>query len=167
MLVPLCYLFKRIGLNADTMAKKFANGGEEAKQAFIEVVNRLGSMDDKVSQSIAGVDLFGTMWEDLGPTVITSFSKMDNGISQSSDSMQKSIDELYDTTKKKAETQLKRLQSLGADFGEEMLPVLEDLIDLAEDFIKKLEGMSDEEKENIDKVEETENISEEPGKEEG
>ena len=144
--------FKRIGLNADTMAKKFANGGEEAKQAFIEVVNRLGSMDDKVSQSIAGVDLFGTMWEDLGPTVVTSFSKMDNGISQSSDTMQKSIDELYNTTKKKAETQLKRLQSLGADFGEEMLPVLEDLIDLAEKFTKKLEGMSDEEKENALKI---------------
>lgn len=144
--------FKRIGLNADEMAKKFANGGEEAKQAFIEVVNRLGSMDNKVSQSVAGVDLFGTMWEDLGPTVITSFSKMDNGISQSSDSMQKSIDELYNTTKKKAERQLKRLQSLGADFGEEMLPVLEDLIDLAEGFIEKLEGMSDEEKENIVKI---------------
>ena len=144
--------FKRIGLNADTMAKKFANGGEEAKQAFIEVVNRLGSMNDKVSQSIAGVDLFGTMWEDLGPTVITSFSKMDNGISKSSDSMQKSIDQLYNTTKKKAETQLKRLQSLGADFGEEMLPVLEDLIDMAEGFIDKLEGMSDAEKENIVKI---------------
>ena len=144
--------FKRIGLNADEMAKKFASGGETAKQAFIEVVNRLGSMDDKVSQSIAGVDLFGTMWEDLGPTVITSFSKMDNGISKSSDSMQKSIDQLYNTTKKKAETQLKRLQSLGADFGEEMLPVLEDLIDMAEGFIDKLEGMSDAEKENIVKI---------------
>ena len=144
--------FKRIGLNADEMAKKFANGGETAKQAFIEVVNRLGSMNDKVSQSIAGVDLFGTMWEDLGPTVITSFSKMDNGISKSSDSMQKSIDQLYNTTKKKAETQLKRLQSLGADFGEEMLPVLEDLIDMAEGFINKLEGMSDAEKENIVKI---------------
>ena len=144
--------FKRIGLNADKMAKKFANGGEEAKQAFIEVVNRLGSMDDKVSQSIAGVDLFGTMWEDLGPTVITSFSKMDSGISKSSDSMQKSIDQLYNTTKKKAETQLKRLQSLGADFGEEMLPVLEDLIDMAEGFTEKIEGMSDAEKENILKI---------------
>lgn len=144
--------FKRIGLNADDMAKKFANGGEEAKQAFIEVVNRLGNMDDKVSQSIAGVDLFGTMWEDLGPTVITSFSKMDNGISKSSDSMQKSINQLYNTTKKKAEAQLKRLQSLGADFGEEMLPVLEHLIDMAEGFIDKLEGMSDAEKENIVKI---------------
>lgn len=144
--------FKRIGLNADDMAKKFANGGEEAKQAFIEVVNRLGSMDDKVSQSIAGVDLFGTMWEDLGPTVITSFSNMDAGISKSSDSMQKSIDQLYNTTKKKAEAQLKRLQSLGADFGEEMLPVLEDLIDMVEGFVDKLNDMSDAEKENIVKI---------------
>ena len=144
--------FKRIGLNADEMAKKFANGGETAKQAFIEVVNRLGKMDDKVSQSVAGVDLFGTMWEDLGPTVITSFSKMDAGISKSSNSMQDSIDELYNTTKKKAETQLKRLQSLGADFGEEMLPVLEKIIDKAEDFISCLEDMSDEEKENLVKI---------------
>lgn len=144
--------FERIGLNADETAKKIANGGETAKDAFIEVVTRLGNMDDKVSQSIAGVDLFGTMWEDLGPTVISSFNKMDNGISKSSDSMQKSIDELYNTTKKKAEKQLKRLQSLGADFGEEMLPVLEDLIDMAEGFIEKLEGMSDAEKENIVKI---------------
>ena len=144
--------FQRIGLNADEMAQKFANGGEEAKQAFVEVVNRLGSMDDKVSQSIAGVDLFGTMWEDLGPTVVTSFNKMDNGISASSDSMQKSIDELYNTTKKKAEKELKRLQSLGADFGEEILPVLEDLIDMAEKFVDKLDGMSDAEKENIVRI---------------
>lgn len=144
--------FKRIGLNADEMAQKFANGGEEAKKAFIEVVQRLGNMDDKVSQSIAGVDLFGTMWEDLGPTVITSFDEMDNGISKSSDSMQKSIDELYNTTKKKAETQLKRLKSLGADFGEEMLPTLEKLIDYAEGFVEKLEDMSDEEKENVVKI---------------
>lgn len=144
--------FERIGLSADKMAKKFANGGDTAKQAFIEVVKRLGNMDDKVSQSIAGVDLFGTMWEDLGPTVITSFSNMDAGISKSSKSMEKSIDQLYNTTKQKAETQLRRLQSLGADFGEEMLPILEDLIDMAEGFTDKLEGMSDAEKENIVKI---------------
>ncbi len=144
--------FKRIGLNADVMTKKFANGGETAKQAFIEVVNRLAKMDDKVSQSIAGVDLFGTMWEDLGPTVVGSFSKMDAGISKSSNSMQDSIEELYSTTKNKAETQLKRLQKLGADFGEEMLPVLEKIIDKAEDFMECLEDMSDEEKENVAKI---------------
>ncbi len=141
--------FKKIGLNADKMAKKFSKGGDEAKQAFKEVIQRIAKMDNKVEQSIVGVDLFGTMWEDLGPTVITSFSKMDRGISKSSNSMQKSIDGLYNTTKKKAEAQLKRLQALGADFGEEMLPILEKLIDKAEDFIGCIEGMSDAEKENL------------------
>lgn len=144
--------FKKLGLNANTMAKKFAQGGEIAKQAFIEVVQKIGNMDNKVEQSIVGVDLFGTMWEDLGPTVVTSFSKMDNGISKSSNSMQDSIDGLYNTTKKKAEAQLRRLQSLGADFGKEMLPTLEKIIDKSEDFIKSLEGMSDAEKENILKI---------------
>lgn len=144
--------FKKLGLNANTMAKKFAEGGDVAKQAFIEVVQKIGKMDNKVEQSIVGVDLFGTMWEDLGPTVVTSFSKMDNGISKSSNSMQDSIDGLYNTTKKKAEAQLRRLQSLGADFGKEMLPTLEKIIDKAEDFIKSLEGMSDAEKENILKI---------------
>lgn len=144
--------FKRLGLNADTMAKKFAKGGDEAKQAFVEVIQKIAKMDNKVEQSIVGVDLFGTMWEDLGPTVISSFSKMDRGISKSSNSMQESIDGLYNTTKKKAEAQLKRLQSLGADFGKEMLPVLEKLIDKAEDFINCLDGMSDAEKENVVKI---------------
>lgn len=144
--------FKKLGLNANTMAKKFAQGGDVAKEAFIQVVEKIGKMDNKVEQSIVGVDLFGTMWEDLGPTVVTSFSKMDNGISKSSNSMQESIDGLYNTTKKKAEAQLRRLQSLGADFGKEMLPTLEKIIDKAEDFIKSLEGMSDAEKENILKI---------------
>lgn len=141
--------FKRIGLNADEMARKFAKGGNVAKEAFIEVIKRLGKMDDKVSQSVAGVDLFGTMWEDLGPTVITSFSKMDKGISKGSDSMQESMDKLYNTAKNKIETQLKRLKDIGARFGEKMLPAIEKLIDVAESFVNKLDGMTDAEKDNI------------------
>ena len=141
--------FQRIGLNADEMAKKFANGGEEAKQAFVEVVNRLGNMDDKVSQSIAGVDLFGTMWEDLGPTVVTSFSKMDSGIKQSSDTMQESIDTLYNSTQKRAEKTIKKITNLGSKLGDKLLPVIDDLIDKAIEFVDGLEDMSDEELENI------------------
>ena len=141
--------FQRIGLNADEMAKKFANGGEEAKQAFVEVVNRLGNMDDKVSQSIAGVDLFGTMWEDLGPTVVTSFSKMNSGIKQSSGTMQESIDTLYNSTQKRAEKTIKKITNLGSKLGDKLLPVIDDLIDKAIEFVDGLEDMSDEELENI------------------
>ena len=141
--------FKKIGLSADDMAKKFAKGGDTAKEAFIEVIKRLSKMDNEVEQSIAGVDLFGTMWEDLGPTVIESFSKMDKGISKNSDSMQKSMDELYGTTKSKIETQLKRLKNIGAKFGEKMLPAIEKLIDFAEEFVEKLNNMTEAEMNNV------------------
>ncbi len=64
--------FKRIGLNADEMAKKFADGGDAARDAYNQTIEALKNMDDPISQSTAGVDLFGTMWEDLGPNVITN-----------------------------------------------------------------------------------------------
>ena len=57
--------FTDIGLNADEMAQKCGAGGKTAKEAFNEVIEGLASMDDPVAQSAAGVNLFGTMWEDL------------------------------------------------------------------------------------------------------
>ena len=58
--------FELIGLNADEMRAKFAAGGESAKEATQETLNALFEMDSAVAQNLAGVDLFGTMWEDLG-----------------------------------------------------------------------------------------------------
>ena len=59
--------FKALGLNADETAAKFAAGGDTAKEAFQEVVKGLSEMEDPLAQNTAGVNLFGTMWEDLGP----------------------------------------------------------------------------------------------------
>ena len=58
--------FELIGLDADEMRAKFAAGGKSAQQATQETLTALYSMDDAVNQNLAGVDLFGTMWEDLG-----------------------------------------------------------------------------------------------------
>lgn len=68
--------FKRIGLNADEMAAKFSAGGDTAKQAFQETIAVLASMEDPLEQNTAGVDLFGTMWEDLGPEAVTALSAL-------------------------------------------------------------------------------------------
>lgn len=55
-----------LNMSADEMRAKFAAGGETAKDATNEVLTALYGMDDAVAQNQAGVDLFGTMWEDLG-----------------------------------------------------------------------------------------------------
>lgn len=68
--------FKLLGLNAEEMAAKFAAGGDTAREAFFQVAGALASMEDPLKQNTAGVDLFGTMWEDLGPDVVSQLSQI-------------------------------------------------------------------------------------------
>lgn len=89
--------FETLGMNADEMAQKFGAGGKTAKEAFNEVIEGLASMDDPVAQSAAGVNLFGTMWEDLGPQVITSMSTASDAIDKSKESVEELVNVKYDT----------------------------------------------------------------------
>lgn len=88
--------FTKLGLNADEMAQKFAQGGDTAKEAFYQVIQQLGSMDDKVEQSKVGVDLFGTMWEDLGPEVITQLGSMQGAFDKTKNSAEQLTQIKYD-----------------------------------------------------------------------
>ena len=89
--------FEAIGMNADKMAQRFAAGGEDAKAAFNEVIQGLDGIDDPVAQSAAGVNLFGTMWEDLGPQVITTLSTTNDAIDKTKESIENLVDTKYDT----------------------------------------------------------------------
>lgn len=89
--------FEALGMNADEMAQKFGAGGKTAKEAFNEVIEGLASMDDPVAQSAAGVNLFGTMWEDLGSQVITSMSTASDAIDKSRESVEGLVNVKYDT----------------------------------------------------------------------
>lgn len=89
--------FEALGMNADEMAQKFGAGGKTAKEAFNEVIEGLASMDDPVAQSAAGVNLFGTVWEDLGPQVITSMSTASDAIDKSRESVEGLVNVKYDT----------------------------------------------------------------------
>jgi len=55
-----------IGINADEMAAKFADGSITANDAFTQVIAGLAAIDDKNVQMQAGVGLLGTQFEDLG-----------------------------------------------------------------------------------------------------
>lgn len=66
--------FEAIGLNADEMAEKFAAGGETANSAFLATLAGLAAMKDPLEQNAAGVNLFGTMFEDLREDVILSMA---------------------------------------------------------------------------------------------
>jgi hypothetical protein len=58
--------FKMLGLNADEMARKFAEGGAAANGVLDLTLDRLRGIEDPVKRSQAAVALFGTQAEDLG-----------------------------------------------------------------------------------------------------
>lgn len=136
--------FSRIGLNAEEMAAKFSQGGEEAKQAFQDTVAALSEMDNAVMQNIAGTELFGTMWEDLGPEVIFQMGS----ISDEAVNMKGSMDTLkevrYDNIESALEGLARSIQVAASSFGDLLIPKVEEAIDFVDGLVDKFEGLSPE-----------------------
>lgn len=85
--------FEMLGMNADTMAARFAAGGETARTAFFEVVNALDSMTDPIEKNTAAVNLFGTMYEDLGAGILPVLAGIEGGTVDTSNAISSMADE--------------------------------------------------------------------------
>lgn len=80
----------------EDLQARFAKGGDSAKSATSEVLKALFEMDDKVKQNQAGVDLFGTMWEDLGIDGVKALMKVNGSADKTKNTMKKIKDIKYD-----------------------------------------------------------------------
>lgn len=120
--------FEKIGLNADEMAAKFAAGGDTAKSAFQETVNALAAMEDPLEQNIAGTDLFGTMWEDLGPEAVAALADITDGAYDTADAMEQIKETKYDDIGSMFEGLKRSLEMLILPLGEQLIPLLDNLI---------------------------------------
>ncbi len=126
-------------MDADEMARKFAVGGETARDAFYDVIEALGEMQDPVSQSIAGVDLFGTMWEDLGPEVVTQLADIQNGYDQTKQTMQEINDVKYDDIGSALEGVKRSIQTnIFIPLSEEAMPTLNEFAKGAKESVKEV-----------------------------
>lgn len=122
--------FELLGLNADEMSAKFAQGGESAKEAFEQVIEGLENMEDPLDQNTAGVDLFGTMWEDLGPEVVTSLSTINDSIDQTNESMDTLKEQKYDDLKGQfSELGRTFVTEVAVPLGEQLVPAISSVIE--------------------------------------
>ena len=133
--------FEAIGLNADEMAAKFSQGGDSAKEAFYKVVSALGEMEDPLAQNTAGVNLFGTMWEDLGPEVVTQLGNIKDATLDVSGATQQLKDEGYNDLGSMMETLRKNVSLLGVEFGEILLPYILDFVEWLTNMMQRLAEM--------------------------
>lgn len=125
--------FELIGLSADEMAKKFAQGGDVAKQALNETIEGLKNMQDPIEQDLAGVNLFGTMWEDSSKEAILAMGNIGIGLGDITNATQKAGEEVNNTFEKKFTSAIRKLQTSLLPLGEALLPAVDGLVDGIED----------------------------------
>lgn len=120
--------FNKIGLNADEMSSKFAEGGDTAKEAFYQTMQALADIEDPLEQNTAGVDLFGTMWEDLGPEAVTALADIKNGAYDTGDALNTIKDVKYDDLGSMLDALKRSVELLALPLGEMLIPVLTNII---------------------------------------
>lgn len=119
--------FEALGFNADEMRAKFAKGGETAKKATQELLIAFKKMDDPVKKNLTGVNLWGTMYEDLGEQGVMALMDLSGSASKTAETME-------GITKIKYSDVGNQFKELGrtmkteilVPFAQELLPVLKD-----------------------------------------
>lgn len=85
--------FRAMGFNADEMARRFAAGGDEAKNAFGAVMVGLASIEDPQERTNVGLALFKTRWEEANTAIMamdlnsasTGFTNITGKVDQASE----------------------------------------------------------------------------------
>lgn len=126
----------------DELFSKFASGGQTAREATQEVIDALFAMEDKVAQDAAGVQLFGTMWEDLGADGVKALMDINGEADKSATVLQDIADIRYDDLNS-------RFEGVKRQIGEEFLKPI------AEDMMPKIEKGADYLVKNLPKMKDT------------
>lgn len=122
--------FQLVGLNANKMRKEFAKGGKSAQSATKKTLKALFSMDNQVKQNQAGVDLFGTMWEDLGIDGVKALMNVNGQADKTKKSMEKINDVAYDDVDSELKVLYRTVQT------KLIKPILKDFLPDVEDGIE-------------------------------
>lgn len=131
--------FKRLGLDAEEMEKAFASGGDTARDAFKKTLKALKNLEDPLDQNTAGVELFGTMWEDTGGEAILALGDIESGVDDVEGSMERLDKVNADSLTNKFETLGRTIQSdVVQPILEEAYPAVEDLVEFTADNLDEI-----------------------------
>lgn len=136
--------FELAGLSADEMSQKFAAGGDTARDAFFETLQALASIEDPVEQNIAGVDLLGTMWEDLGADVVLAMGQATDSSYAADDALEKIKQQKYDNLISDLQTVGKTaINDIVVPLGEQLMPIIDEVVGKISELVAAFSGMSD------------------------
>ena len=124
---------KALGLSTKDvkrLSNAMASGGKESKNAMQEVVAAVFKIEDPIKRNTVGVQLFGTMWEDLGEDGVKALMNVEGKISTTSDALDKINEQKYDDIGSALQGLGRTLETeIIKPLGEEFQPAVEEAIE--------------------------------------
>ena len=120
-----------LGLNAETVQNNIAKGGETARNQMIELSKKILEIKDPVEQNAVAVEVFGTMFEDLGIDAVKAVSMINENMIESkgtADEVKKSYEETFGA---KLTGMIERVKEPLAEIGKIFLDIAEPVIAFA------------------------------------
>ena len=121
--------FEALGYDAEDMAKKFSQGGDVARDAFQTVIKALSEMEDPIAQNEAGVNLFGTMWEDLGVDAVKALGDISDSAYDCAGAVGEIVEVNYSSLSDALGGLQRQVELLIQPLGDKLIPVVSDVID--------------------------------------
>lgn len=110
--------FKMLGLNAQDMMAKFAQGGPAANQVFTTMIEKLNAIEDPLKRDQAAIALFGTKAEDMGEAIYAlDPSTAAAGLGELGGAAQRVSDVMGDTVENRVKAAQREFQQLGHDIA--------------------------------------------------
>lgn len=117
-------------LSFEDYTAQISAGGESAKKAIKEIMTALAGVSDETERNRIAVELFGTMWEDVGSQGILAMSNLDGSVSTAKNTLEEINNVRYSDIGNQLET-LKRSFEIGVikPIGDEIAPLVSEMID--------------------------------------
>lgn len=137
--------FEDLGYNADEVMSIFAKGGEDASKAFQILLDDLMALENPVKRDEIGVELFGTMWEDLGVEAVAALADIDGGLYDANNSLEEiqkiqfnDLGSAFQGIKRQIETSVTPAASTLATKLTELSPQIQESMEAATPYIEDL-----------------------------
>lgn len=91
--------YKALGLTrkeAEELSKAYGAGGEAGTAAMKSTLEAIMSVEDENERYKLGVEMFGTMWEDLGEDAVNALFETEGAINSTNDAMSQVKTDAYD-----------------------------------------------------------------------
>jgi hypothetical protein len=118
-----------LGLDAQKMAENIAAGGDTASHAFMATLTALAGIRSELDRNAAGVNLFGTQWEDVREKVILAMTEGQKGLQGFEGATERAAETLENTLGVKLSKIGRQFLGAFADAGQPAIGMLNGLAD--------------------------------------